>query len=117
MSRANAHSVFSCQSGGRGKSSYSRPGYWRKGRCRAYRAETSNNANASCRRALTIYEFYHPETGFMTKVKEIGKRETGDGKNALRSGADQVEGIQDCQEDCKGGPVPYFRLRDYDTRR
>src|SRR5215472_5948621 len=32
MRRAKAHSVFSCQSGGIGKFSYSRPGYSRNGR-------------------------------------------------------------------------------------
>src|SRR5579883_2199430 len=57
ISRANTHSVFSCQSGGIGKFEYSRPGYSRKGRCAhndATHARTAAAPKSRRREAISV---------------------------------------------------------------
>src|SRR5579885_2027792 len=54
ISRANAHSVFSFQSGGLGNSSYSTPGYSRNGRWNAYTAPAPSRQPNTTRWAFRI---------------------------------------------------------------
>src|SRR4051794_25143772 len=71
MSRANTHSAGCCQSGGSGKSPYSRPGYCRKGCWKAHRPARNTIPHPTVRSTLReiIRAFLRTLSAMMTRSR------------------------------------------------